>query len=79
MRKSNYSFNIVGNQLRIVDEWYGNFMSVTNNFENVLTEIRKIIGPDIVNMVIVYKDTNGDWDMVKAEWVGEECINVIFL
>lgn len=79
MRKSNYSFNIVGNQLRIVDEWYGNFMSVTNNFENVLTEIRKIIGPDIVNMVIVYKDTNGDWGMVKAEWIGEECINVIFL
>jgi hypothetical protein len=79
MRKSKYSFNIVGNQLRIVDEWYGNFMSVTNNFENVLTEIRKEIGDDISKLLITYRDTEGVWDIVTAEWDGDECINVTFL
>jgi hypothetical protein len=69
----------VGTQLKIVDEWYGNFMSVTNNFENVLTEIKEQIGDDIFNLQIIYRDTNGVWDKVTAEWKGNECVNVIFL
>lgn len=78
MRKSNYSFTIDGNELKIVDEWYGNFMSVTNNFENVLTEIREVIGESIVGMDIIYRDTEGIWDRVTADWSGEECVNVNF-
>jgi|688.fasta_scaffold00684_2 hypothetical protein len=78
MRKSNYSFTIDGNELKIVDEWYGNFMSVTNNFENVLTEIREVIGESIVGMDIIYRDTEGIWDRVTADWNGEECVNVNF-
>jgi len=78
MRKSNYSFTIDGNELKIVDEWYGNFMSVTNNFENVLTDIREVIGESIVGMDIIYRDTEGIWDRVTADWNGEECVNVNF-
>ena len=78
MRKSNYSFTIDGNELKIVDEWYGNFMSVTNNFENVLTEIREVFGESIVGMDIIYRDTEGIWDRVTADWNGEECVNVNF-
>lgn len=79
MRKSKYSFTIKENELKIIDEWYGNFMSVTNNFEDVLTEIREVVGDGIVNMDIIYRDTEGIWDRVSAEWEGDECVNVIFL
>jgi len=78
MRKSNYSFTVDGNELKIIDEWYGNFMSVTNNFENVLTEIREVVGESIVAMNIIYRDTEGVWDRVTADWNGEECVNVNF-
>jgi hypothetical protein len=78
MRKSNYSFTVDGNELKIIDEWYGNFMSVTNNFENVLTEIREVVGESIVGMNIIYRDTEGVWDRVTADWNGEECVNVNF-
>jgi hypothetical protein len=51
---------------------------VTNNFENVLTEIREVIGESIVGMDIIYRDTEGIWDRVTADWNGEECVNVNF-
>lgn len=78
MGKSKFSFSVENNELRIIDEWYGNFMSVTNNFENVLTEIREFIGDSIVGMDIIYRDTEGIWDRVTAVWSGDECVNVNF-
>jgi hypothetical protein len=78
MIKSNYSFNIVDNQLKIIDNWSTGYMSVTNNIENVLNEIRNQIGDNIENLNIVYRDTDGNWDSVNPEWRNQECVNVIF-
>lgn len=78
MRKSNYSFGVVDNQLKIIDNWSVGYMSVTNNIENVLTEIREQIGDNIENLSITYRDTNGDWDKVTPKWDGQKCVNVNF-
>ncbi len=78
MIKSNYSFNIVDNQLKIIDNWSTGYMSVTNNIENVLNEIRNQIGDNIENLNIVYRDTDGNWDSVNPKWRNQECVNVIF-
>lgn len=78
MRKSNYSFSVVDNQLKIVDNWCNGYMSVTNNIENVLTEIRNDIGDNIELLSVIYRDTDGNWDKVTPEWRGKECVNVKF-
>ena len=53
-------------------------MSVTNNIENVLTEIRNDIGDNIELLSVIYRDTDGNWDKVTPEWRGKECVNVNF-
>lgn len=78
MRKSNYSFSVVDNELKIIDDWCSGYMSVTNNIENVLTEIRTKIGNVIESLNITYRDTDGIWDKVTPEWSGNECVNVKF-
>lgn len=66
MSKSNYTYTVTDKQGRnviIIQDWGGSTaMSVTNNIENVVAEIcakEKIVSTDYM---IVYEDSNGEWD-----------------
>lgn len=73
-----YSINEPRKVLRIIDLNLGR-MSVTNDIENVLTQIRKEIGKDIESLKIIYRDSVGTWDEVVPKWDGDECEYVIFV
>jgi len=75
--KSNYEWRFKDGVLAIEDLNLGK-MSVTNNMENVLTEIRSKIGDEIVGAKIVYRDSEGEWDGVIPVWTREVCTNVQF-
>ena len=72
MSKSSYSYVISEGVLCITD--HDGLMSVTNNAENVLEEIKAELNvgkaldapaiPEIVSMpdIIIYSDSNGDYD-----------------
>jgi hypothetical protein len=79
MRKSNYIYTIDNGQLLIRDCWSPGFLTVTNNIENVLTEIRREIGELILELKVIYRDTDNNWDEVKPIWDGNICNNVKFL
>ena len=51
-------------------------MSVTNDIENVLTEINKEV--NIKECIIRYQDSDEDWSQVVPIWLGQECVNVSF-
>lgn len=69
IRKSDYTFRVIETQGRnvisIIDLDLGH-MSVTNNIENVLTEIAEIAKIQPKDYLIVYKDTDGKWDGYDA-------------
>lgn len=75
--KSDYEWRFKDNILFIEDLNLGR-MSVTNNMENVLSEIRDKIGEKIIGAKIIYKDSEGFWDGVIPEWTIKECLNVRF-
>ena len=77
MVRADYVYRIIGNNtiVNIVDLNKGN-MSVTNDAENVLTEINSI--EEIKNKRIVYLDSEDNVDEIVPVWKGEECINVSF-
>jgi hypothetical protein len=78
MSKSNYSYEVNKElkRLEIIDHCGGNSMSVTNNAENVLTEIQKT--EDIKKLRVVYRDTDSNWDTLIPTWKDGECININF-
>lgn len=65
MRTSSYSYRIVDDYLLIVDNSSDkdNFVSVTNNIENILTEI-SMKEKNIINYNIYYRDTEYNWDQI---------------
>lgn len=75
IRKSDYTFRVIETQGRnvisIIDLDLGH-MSVTNNIENVLTEIAEIAKIQPKDYLIVYKDTDGKWD-------GYDAVNSTFI
>lgn len=75
--KSDYEWRFKDGILSIEDLNLGK-MSVTNNMENVLTEIRSKIGDKILDAKIVYCDSEGEWDGVIPEWTITGCSNVQF-
>lgn len=75
--KADYNYTIEGNLLKIVDLNLGN-LSVTNDIEAVINDIRDIIGWSIQQLTIIYRDSDGNWDEVVPEWINGECINVEF-
>lgn len=79
MRTSNsdYIWNTSGNVLLIQDLDQGR-MSVTNDIENVLSDLQKSIGDSIKSMDIIYRDSNGVWDGVIAEWGVSRCTDARF-
>jgi len=78
--KSLYSwdYNQEKNRIEIRDEGAGHYMSVTNNAETVLDEIREKVGDNIENIKIIYKDTDGNWDTMIPKWVNGKCIDIHF-
>ena len=65
MKVSNYSYRIIDDYLLIVDNSSDkdNFVSVTNNIENILTEI-SMKEENIINYNIYYRDTEYNWDQI---------------
>ena len=65
MRTSSYSYRIVDDYLLIIDNSSDkdNFVSVTNNIENILTEI-SMKEKNIINYNIYYRDTEYNWDQI---------------
>lgn len=52
--------------------------SVTNNAENVLSEIRSVEGGVIEKMEFVYMDSEKRWDTIVPKWMKGKCITVEF-
>ncbi len=67
MSKSNYSYVISEGVLCITD--HDGAMSVTNNAENVLEEIKAELEANNAQMpdIIIYCDTNGNWDGIMYD------------
>ena len=68
MKVSNYSYRIIDDYLLIVDNSSNkdNFVSVTNNIENILTEI-SMKEENIINYNIYYRDTEYNWDQIMID------------
>lgn len=75
MTKSDYTYTIEDGFLKIVDLDMGG-MSVTNDIENVITEIG--LSEDILNLRIIYQDSMGEWDEVIPKWRGKICTYVSY-
>ena len=65
MKVINYSYRIVDDYLLIIDNSSDkdNFVSITNNIENVLTEI-SMKEKNIIDYTIYYRDTEYNWDQI---------------
>ena len=63
LTRSNYEWEIQEGILCIVDQNLGG-TSVTNDMENILTEIYLYSDNSIKKMGIVYRDSEGVWDGV---------------
>ena len=76
MSKSNYIYEVGDTLVKITDLDSGG-MSVTNNAENVLTEIQT--KNDIKEKEIIYKDSEGEWGVILPVWREDKCIDVSFM
>ena len=76
MSKSNYIYEVGDTLVKITDLDSGG-MSVTNNAENVLTEIQT--KNDIKEKEIIYKDSEGEWGVILPVWIENKCIDVSFI
>jgi hypothetical protein len=65
--QSDYNFWFDRGTLIIVDKARpgSNFMSVTNNLENILEDISRMIDKNLVGTPIVYADSEGNYDGVE--------------
>ena len=65
MKVSKYSYRIIDDYLLIIDNSSDkdNFVSVTNNIENILTEI-STKEKNLINYTIYYRDTEYNWDQI---------------
>lgn len=78
-KKSNYDFKIIEDYLLIVDNDYGSesaHTSVTNNMEQVLTEILAT-GVDITKFKIVYRDSRLNWDQVEVKSIKQNIVKYV--
>lgn len=75
MRKADYTYTIENGTVKIIDLNLGN-VSVTNDAENVVTEIQSTT--DIKGLKIVYRDSDGNWDEIIPNWSDQVCLYVTF-
>lgn len=75
--RSEYDWGIRGEILYITDK--GGMKSVTNDVENVLGDISKVIGfEDMKKMKIMYRDSMGIWDGIRPAINGTGVKSVSF-
>jgi len=72
--RAKYDFGIIGNVIWIKD--LGGFKSVTNDIEEVLSEILKEVA--LEGMKIMYRDSMNIWDEVRPQIVGKRVTSVSF-
>ena len=82
-RQSIYNYKIIDNYLLIVDNLTnsneGKYVSLTNNMEQVLSEINSEIDTDITSLNILYRDTLEDWDSVEiTSIIGDKIDSIDF-
>lgn len=82
-RLSIYNYKVIDNYLLIVDNLNtegGDYLSVTNNIENVLSEINSQIDTDLSSLSIYYRDTLSMWDQVEiTSMLGDKVEEIEFL
>lgn len=78
--KSDYDYSIIDGVICIDDLNRGN-MSVTNDAENVITEIylKSGIGESVKKYPIIYRDTERIWDQIVPVWAVKSCVDVNFI
>lgn len=75
--KSDYIFSMESDVIMIEDLNLGR-MSVTNDAENVITELYNQYGDQIKKYPIIYKDSEGIWDGLEPVWGVNSCTDVNF-
>jgi hypothetical protein len=75
--KSDYTFGVIDDVFYIEDLNLGR-MSVTNNAENVISEIRKSFQGKLTQYYIIYKDSEGIWDQIIPTYSLNGCFEVFF-
>lgn len=75
MVKADYVYTNADGIINIVDLNLGN-MSVTNDAENVLTEIND--SEEITDMRVVYIDSEEELSEMIPVWESGKCVNVTF-
>lgn len=75
MRKADYTYTIQGDTVKIIDLNRGN-VSVTNDAENVLTEIQST--ENIKELRIIYRDSMDEWCELIPVWDNNKCTDVNF-
>ena len=75
--RCDYIWSLIDNVILIEDLNLGG-MSVTNDAENVITEIYQKIGEAIKGSPILYKDSEGVWDGISPEWGLNSCTDANF-
>ena len=74
-RKSDYTYEVGNEFVKIIDLNLGN-VSVTNNAENVLTEIQS--EEDIKGKTIIYRDSENEWCELIPAWEDNTCVHISF-
>jgi hypothetical protein len=75
--KSDYRFKFIDDVLVIEDLNLGR-MSVTNNAEDVISEIRTSTDRRLTEHFIIYKDSEGVWDQMIPSYSLSGCSEVFF-
>jgi hypothetical protein len=75
--KSDYRFKFIDDILVIEDLNLGR-MSVTNNAEDVISEIRTSTDRRLTEHFIIYKDSEGVWDQIIPSYSLRGCSEVFF-
>ncbi len=78
--RAKYTFTIKEqeNLIELIDTGGPNDKSLTNDIENVLTDIHRAYQP-IDTLKVRYRDSEGEWAKVVPTWWNDFCKNVTFL
>ena len=75
--RSDYTFRFIEDVLVIEDLNLGR-MSVTNNAEDVTSEIRSMTDSRLSEHFIIYKDSEGIWDQIIPSYSLKGCSEAFF-
>jgi hypothetical protein len=76
--KFNYNINNNDGVLEIFEIETYDFFRTWQSMEEILTLIKKDIGPKINNLKIIYKPSNGLQEIILPIWKGDICVEVSY-